>query len=343
MTCTIRMSKKIDKQLIEKYLDDNCSPEERDAVLRFLQRPESEILLNEILEARSANDWQLFQDDNATSSKHQHWQNSINERIHPPSSRFRSTTAGKPFFMRYAAVWITLISVAVGIYGLRYFNENKPQVTIAYQEASNPYGQRSRLILSDSTVIYLGAGSRIRYPEHFTGDTREISLSGEAFFDVTKNPKKPFIIHTGNIQTTVLGTSFKIEAFKDHPIAVEVVTGKVRVDHFKQNHILSLAVLTPGQTVTWDKGKAAIGQVVIDEVNLWKDAKLVFNDSSLAEIAEELQRFYNLDIRFKNTAKSKERMTVTLDASVSADKLLNVLAAAGHFNYKIKNGQVIIR
>src|SRR6202000_336004 len=99
----------------------------------------------------------------------------------------------------------------------------------------NPRGQRSVVRLSDSTIVYLGPDSKINFPGRFNGKTRELNLEGEAFFQVKKDHQHPFIIHTGDVSTTVLGTSFKITAFKGEPLTVSVATGKVRVDEKQKN------------------------------------------------------------------------------------------------------------
>ena len=334
------MSKQVDRQLIIKYFNDNCSQEERALVEQFLNLLESEDLLNEILSERSLSDWTEFKQDNARNEKLPRWRNSIRQKIGVPYTIAR--VQKKPFFLRYAAVWIAL-ALGFGSYGILHFKKNHLEA-VAYFENVNPNGRHSVITLPDSSVIYLGAGSKLKYPDRFVGRTREISLSGEAFFEITKNPKRPFIIHTGNITTKVLGTSFKIEAFKNHPFAVEVATGKVRVDQHLGNHqIKSLAVLTPGQKITWSNGIAEIGHVAIEDVRMWKDARLAFNDKTLREIADELERWYNFKITFNNHIKSKERMTVTLNASVSVDKIFNVLGAAGNFKYDIEGKTITIK
>ena len=334
------MSKQVDRGLIVKYLNNACSPQERILVEQFLQQPESEELLNEILTERSLQDWAQFRQDDTRSEKLPSWLQSIHQRI-DESSFSPEIPASKPFYLRYAAVWIAFMMIA-GAYSIWQYKKNQAEA-VSYFVSNNPNGKRSVITLSDSSVIYLGAGSKLNYPDKFVGDTREVSLSGEAFFEITKNPQKPFIIHTGNITTKVLGTSFKIEAFKKLPLSVEVATGKVRVDQHLANHsIRSLAILTPGQKVIWNNDRAEIGEVAVDAVRMWKDSKLAFNNQSLRDIADELERWYNLKIVFKDHVKAEERMTVTLNAGVSADKIFNVLANAAKFKYTIKNNLVTI-
>ena len=180
------------------------------------------------------------------------------------------------------------------------------------------------------------------YPSRFIGNTREIDLQGEAFFEVAKNPKKPFIIHTGEIRTLVVGTSFRINAFKDKPFLVEVATGKVRMERQRANHRTSLAVLTPGQSMTWKNNHAILGQINADDVTEWKNGRLVFNGSTLKEMASVFERWYNVKVIFKHQAKAEEHITITLTANVPLSEIMEVLARTSRFQYKIRGREVII-
>jgi len=334
------MPKPVDQALIEKFLRGGCSPKEEEVVRLFLKNPGSEAVLNEILSANQTKDWAIFEENDRPHIKQAEWRNAINQRIAAENEETQSVKKG--FSFKYAAIWTALVIATLSVYLILHFSKPQQQV-LAYIERSNPNGQRSKIMLSDSSVVYLAAGSRLRYPERFLGDKREISLYGEAFFEVTKNPKKPFIIHTGTVRTQVLGTSFKIKAFKNKPLSVEVATGKVRVDEVKANMIQSLAILIPGQKVVYFEGKASTQDVAIADVTGFKTSQLAFHNSSLLEICETLERWYNVKISFKSQSKSYDRMTLTIDATVSVNKLLNVLAAAGKFHYQIKNNEIIIR
>lgn len=335
------MSRQINRELIEKFLAGECSAEEERLVNLFLKDPASEKLLDEILSAHAAKDWKVFENDPFVHPQQEDLKTSLQERIGQVIPA-RKGMFRRLLSMRNAAIWIGLILTAMSIYTVSYLN-NKKGEQVALVETRNPNGQRSKIILSDSSVVYLGAGSSLKYPESFSKDARDIYLYGEAFFEVTQEKHKPFTVHTGDVQTKVLGTSFKIEAFKNKPLLVEVATGKVKVDQVDSAFSRSLAVLTPGQKILFDHGSVKMETVDPEEVQDLKEARLTFNDASLNDISEVLQRWYNVKITFRQHIKSTERMTLTLDASGSIDKILNVLAAAGHFNYETKNGEIVIR
>jgi len=334
------MPKPVDQALIEKFLHGGCSEEEEQVVRLFLKNPESEVVLTEILSANQNKDWALFEGNNVPHIKQAQWRNAINLRI--AAENQESHPVKKSFNFKYAAIWTALAVTTLSAYLILHFSKPQQQ-GLVYIQRNNPNGQRAKITLSDSSVVYLGAGSRLKYPERFSAGKREISLYGEAFFEVTKNPQKPFIIHTGTVRTQVLGTSFKIIAFNHKPLSVEVATGKVRVDRVRGSKVQSLAILTPGQKVVCFEGKASTQDVAITDVTGFKNSQLAFHNSSLLEICETLERWYNVKISFKSQRKSRDRMTLTIDATIPVNKLLNVLAAAGKFHYNIRNNEITIR
>ena len=329
----------VNRELLEKYLKGECLPSEERLVKLYLQTPQSEKLLAEILSTNEIYDRALFEQGNKQHSKSQFWLESINQRIAVGQQRTRKTHYLFPF--RNVAIWAGLIMMGAGVYALSYFVPSQKDALV-FIERINPDGQRSIITLSDSSIVYLGPGSRLQYPERFAGDKREITLSGEAFFEVKKNPHKPFTVSTAQVRTTVLGTSFKIEAFNRKPLSVQVATGKVRVGQVSAHGIRSLAILFPGQRVTCFNGKVNKESIDIQDIMGLKESRLVFRNATLTEIAQTLQRWYNVHVSFKNQQKSQERMTLTIDAHLSVDKVLNVLSTAGKFNYNISNHEIII-
>ncbi|SDF55708.1 FecR family protein [Mucilaginibacter pineti] len=333
------------KHLIRKYINKNCTPQEMEELQKLMSLPEVQHLFEEVL----SETWTSLEPENDIDQPHLDLQlNKFYNKLN--NQEIDSQRQGKSAFIRvlyqrrylsYAAIWAVFV---IGFFTYRFWSSSKPvaEPRVAMREMVNPYGRRSKIILPDSSEVFLGAGSKLTVPEVFTGNLREISLQGEAFFQVTKNPKKPFIIHTGTVQTKVLGTSFKIEAFKGQPLVVAVVTGKVRVDNYTGKSHSSLAVLTPGQKVTYNHGQAFAGKAVIDDVRSWKDGRQVFNDQTLKNITDVLERWYNVHVQYQNSKKSGERISVILQADRPFNNIMNVLSATGHFKYAVKGNTVII-
>ncbi len=339
------MSLENQKALIKKYLDGQCSPEELKQVRAILKKDDAQQLFDQIWDEEWA--YQINpRQNNATSQQQQRWKQMLDQRIFEDASV--PTPQIKPFyqrnqFWRYAAVWLVLI-LGVAFWQVSSKKETTVEQTFAFTEMQNPKGQRTQIILPDSSIVYLGAMSKIRFAKKFASNIREVALEGEAFFEVTKNPKKPFIIHTGNISTQVLGTSFKIDAFAGQPIKVLVSTGKVRVDRHINHQIQPIAMLLPGEMVTWNENtaKKVLANVDVTEVTGWKDGKLHFDETKLADIAKILERWYNVNIEIANPTLAKRLIKVNLTTNISIVKIMNILSVAGDFHYQINGKEIHI-
>jgi transmembrane sensor len=331
------------KTLIRKYIHNDCTPAELESIKELMKLPQAQRLFDEVLnESWSGFEAELDLDQPRLNHKLQEFYN----RLQKDETEQAQAEISKGFFkkrtyLRFAAVLSAAI-LSLGTYGLLQLKKTPSREQLAIHEIANPMGQQSRIVLPDSSEVFLGAGSKLKFPERFTSKTREISLEGEAFFQVTKNPHKPFIIHTGTVQTKVLGTSFRIEAFRGLPLTVSVATGKVRVDDYKGVEVHSLAILLPGQRVSYDSGKTRQGTVDVEEVKGWKDGHLVFRGASLREITNTLERWYNVKFDYGDSGKSKEKISVLLQANVPLAKIMKVLGATGHFKYKIDTNHVRI-
>ncbi len=335
------MNQPVNKLLIQKYLRGECNAEELRIMNNFLKREDAQQLIDEAL----ADEWYAFQDQDISDEEIFRWKTRFEERRLPePSPEIKKLPIRKRFFsLPYAAVWAGLLLCVGTWYGItKYNSQPAPIQTIAMLESKNPMGQRSKIVLPDSSTVYLAGGSKLIYPERFSAGKREVSLQGEAFFEITKNPKRPFIIRTGNVQTRVLGTSFLINAFKGQPIKVEVATGKVRVDRILPQGAKSLAVLIPGQSLQWDDKNIMLGNVAVDDLKEWKNGRLVFNGATFQEITTVLERYYNVKVTFKDSVKAARHITITLTANVPINQIMDVLAGTGGFQYQFKGTQIII-
>ncbi|NRF41136.1 FecR family protein [Pedobacter foliorum] len=342
------MNLKVDKALIKKYLDGDCDDKELELVRDFLKQENAQQIFDEVWNEQWAD---KIKADNVVSNQVQNsdWKNKIHQRINQESLNTETVVVPirTPFIKRianwqYAAI-LALLFIGAGLWVVTN-KKTQEQTSIAYVEKHNGNGRRTIITLPDSSTVYLGPDSKLRYAEKFSGNTREIKLEGEAFFEVTKNPKKPFIIHTGIITTKVLGTSFKVEAFLNKPVTVSVSTGKVRVDRHTAGKTESLAVLIPGQTVTWNETNhlKTLGEAVVTDISSWKDGRLVFNQVPLSEIAHILERWYDVDISFSDKKTALKLMKVNLTANVPINTLMKILSVSGQFKYNIQGNHITI-
>lgn len=181
------------------------------------------------------------------------------------------------------------------------------------------------LVLPDSTKVWLNAASTLEFPASFGTDKREVKLSGEAYFDVQHAEHTPFIIYTGKVSTTVLGTAFNIKAYPGQEnIIVSVSHGKVRVNYGGNK---TPALLTKGQQVKVNEvtESAITKKAALVETAPWKDGSLAYDGETMAEIAADLERVYNVAIRIDNKAVSAVNISTSFRRDIGIKEALHIL------------------
>jgi len=189
------------------------------------------------------------------------------------------------------------------------------------------------MVLPDSTQVWLNDNSSFEYPDRFDGKIREVYLSGEAFFDVKHAEEIPFIIHTGKITTTVLGTAFNIKAYPyQHSVLVSVSRGTVKVS--KDNHVVAL--LVKGQQAKVSSVDSIVKEKKVDtgETAYWQQGYLTYDDETIGEIVEDLNHIYNVSINVSDTALEQLRITTSFKRDIGADQALKIIC-------KLIDGRII--
>ena len=193
--------------------------------------------------------------------------------------------------------------------------------------------EQKYLLLPDSTQVWLNAASSLQFPDEFKSDKREVYLTGEAYFDVKHADKIPFLIHTRNITTTVLGTAFNIKAYEgQREITISVSRGKVSVS--KDDKLV--AILTKGREVKINKSTEVIVQKSVGEENIasWQQGNLIYDETPLEDIVKDLQNVFNTSIQIENSEAGKLIITTSFSRDIGAKQALEVLA-------RLTNGKVI--
>ncbi len=264
----------------------------------------------------------------------------ITQRIHEKQSK-KSRIVPLTFY-KIAASIALLVVLSFWVYNLI---SPKP-VTIAIEEVykSNPKGQKSVITLPDGSTVKLNAESRLTYPNRFVNN-RELYLEGEAFFEVKEMPEKPFIVHSGKIKTTVLGTSFNFRNYpEENNIRVVLVTGKLLVSQKEKSpDIKNETILKPNEQILYNKVTSIINKDELDvqEIVGWKDNVIHFNQANLDYIERKLERWYGVDIDIQNESKKKIRLSTTF----TNQSLENVLISLGFtlgFDYEIHEDYINI-
>ena len=199
------------------------------------------------------------------------------------------------------------------------------------------------ILLPDGTSVTLNHYSSLSYPKQFKSDNREVELSGEAYFEVSKSKKHPFIVQTETIDVQVLGTHFNVDAYPDNPdVKTTLLTGSVAVSN-KNNSVHM--VLKPNEVAIYNKVEQKLTRKVLenagDEVS-WRHGEFIFDDLPLQEIARELSNSFGTTIHITDSTLRNYRVTARFRNGEDLETILSVLHNAGYFNYSRNTQQITI-
>lgn len=245
------------------------------------------------------------------------------------------------YFSRVAACLI--IGCSVYLITGKLKRTGSPPVT--YSQYSTKKGERKEIQLSDGSVVMLNVASILRVASDFGVKTRNVQLQGEAFFHVSKDKTRPFIIKTGKIYTRVVGTSFNINAYTDeNMISVAVATGKVQVerDNGRRKTLIG-SNLTHNHLLVYNLARNTCRQTLanVDSLAAWRVNKLVFDKASVQQIARVIERTYNVPVILIGKPQQPGLYTVTFD-NTPLNRLLPLLANLTGITYEIKKQRLII-
>lgn len=273
------MSKEEFEKLTDAYLTGKASSKEEELVDAFFEAQEKK---HSIVPSKTSEEmWTAVEQR-------------VNQNWHINADKIEAKKQSNPWLISLA------VAASVSVLIMLFYFQQKPEViTVKNLTAHAHNGQKSIITLGDGTRVYLNSGSTLTYPEVFEASIRNVVLTGEAFFEVMRDEKRPFIVRTGSIDTKVLGTSFNVSAYADEPVSIAVATGKVQV---KETNQKDSVLLTPNYQATFNNEKLnwETNTVDINKVVAWKNQTLNFDGVSLAEVAKELERWYNVSITFEN-------------------------------------------
>lgn len=249
--------------------------------------------------------------------------------------------------------------IGVILYFSFFFNPgSSPKNEVAQNEMVTQKGTKSRIMLPDGSTVVLNADSKLGYDKNFSQATRNVTLTGEAFFDVTHNENNPFIITAGNIRVKVLGTAFNIRYYpKDSFFEASLIRGKIEVtveDQPGKKFILNpnekLIMSINGEPQDENEKKPTQEKITVTHISTmdslvaetsWVNNNLVFVNRSLEDIATELERQFNIKVVFNSPKTKKYRYTVNLE-NADLKEIMQVLQLLRRIDYRISENQLII-
>ncbi len=198
-----------------------------------------------------------------------------------------------------------------------------------------------QLVLSDGTKVWLNSESELRYPVKFTGETREVELLGEAYFDVEKNPNKPFFVKTSNVNTRVLGTEFNISAYPNEELNITLVEGSIELN---SEQISDKMRLIPGDNANLKIGgdQIHVSQVDVRKYTAWRDGYFYFEKERLEDILVKLERWYDFKVFYQNPAVKDYTFKMRADRNQDFAEIVSRLEQTGRISIEIKGNVIVV-
>ncbi len=225
---------------------------------------------------------------------------------------------------------------------INYVN-NEALTELVYNEIEIPHGKTFMLTLSDGTVVHLNAGTNMKFPVNFIkGKQREIYLDGEAYFEVAKDRKHPFIVNTSEMGVKVLGTHFNVNTYENTKSYTVLAEGSVVVyNQHKKNDIAYQKTIIPGQKASLTSENIDVKNVDINKYLSWREGRLLFNNDSFLNIIKKIERKYNVKIKNEYLELNNIRFKGDFKEETIID-LLDTFKESAGFNYKIIDNEIII-
>ncbi|OXA88065.1 FecR family protein [Flavobacterium hibernum] len=213
---------------------------------------------------------------------------------------------------------------------------NKGMVSNGENTLIVPVGGIYAIILSDGTKVWLNSKSSLKYPVIFSGNTRDVTLEGEAYFEVSKNPHSPFTVKTKSGNVTVLGTHFNVSAYQeDKKFETTLAEGKVKISPINKTQKNESVVLKPGQQASVRNEVLRVVEVDPFVSSAWKDGKFYFENENLKNILDKMERWYNFNVRFEQKSLEQIKFTGIVLKDQSIDQFLDIIRKTSNVKYKI--------
>jgi len=325
------------KQLLQKYLLNEISKDELNEFWKLMDELDEEDFVQEELMS-------LWNYTDRQENKEVEW-NKIDERL---QQRLEASNRNLEEFIikpekRIRRYWVAAASILL-IFAISGFLFYKSQNKIKQQVLSTRSNFDLQVIqLPDGTSVTLNHNSRLDYPPIFDGTTRQVYLTGEAYFDVKHDPSKPFIVHSENLIVKVLGTAFNVRSYiQDSQVAVTVSRGKVQVQ--KSNELV-LGMLGAGDQLLVNKSNEDVSKIKvdIDHILYWKKRELVFENITIDEAALTIGNYYGKKIRFLKEALRKCRFTARFSGEEEQlDEVLEVITTLTGTTWTVDSSDVIL-
>ena len=318
--------------LIANYLSGEASQSEKDELTSWIDESPANKRIFEETQRIWAKNQTYFAASDISSDREK-----IKDQIIQQLSKPAKTVSLSTWIYRVAAILALPVMLGIGW----YLGSTEISSETQMCEVTAPKGQISKCVLADGTEVWLNAGSTLKYDAALKGNLREVNLNGEAYFKVSKNKHKPFVVTTEHARIKVLGTIFNLKAYSgENKVETTLEEGSVV---FSLNESATKPVeLKPGEQLAYDVSERTItlGKVETYLHTAWKDGKFVFKDADLKDIITELERLYDVRIRVENEKLLQLRFRGVFEYEQNIFSALEALEQTTNMKYRM-NGRDI--
>lgn len=316
------------EELIIRHFSGETFPEERQYIEKWAsENEENRLYYNELKDI-----WLTSAPETETSDFN------VEKAICEFKYRTGISEAGKKRtigrYLQYAALVILLLGFPVTYWITRESSPSENDITTVFCD----YGDRTAIVLPDSSKVWLNSGSRITFNNNFNNGYRELFLEGEAYFAVEKDPENPFVVNTTDLSVKVLGTEFNMKAYNDEAtVAVTLVEGSLQVSNENET-----AMLAPMQKLNYQKNNNTLTVQDLSDLEPdteWINGRLVFRNESLAELERKLERWFDVEIEFSDETVKSRRFSGTIGRE-SILEVISYFASSQLVDYTISGNEV---
>jgi len=345
----------MNKELLEKYSKNACTEEELNSVLEWFERsartPEGKTLLFKIWEELPEEESNLQIDFDLVLNKIHHKVNlgqskKLLEEADQNLIRYKKRKHFINIIAKTAAI-LMLPVLSFGLFMTFKYQSIKPGqviVNLAYNEVFSSVDAITKVTLPDGSNVWLNHSSSLKYPAIFNGNTRSVELNGEGYFEVSHNPKMPFVVKTGELQIKALGTTFNIMAYPEEDrIETSLINGNVELQRTgSDGKIIPMLKMSPTDLAIFHKNNYNISIRTIDDDRYfsWKEGKLVFNKEPIGEVAKKLGRWFNVDIQVKDPQLLDLTYTATF-VSETLPQVMELFTLMSPVSYSISDRKLM--
>lgn len=217
------------------------------------------------------------------------------------------------------------------------YNPTDSTIAMVYNTIRIPRGAEYKLVLADGSQVWLNAESSITYPVAFQGETREVRLQGEAYFEIAKNKNQPFIVHTTQFDVQVTGTQFNVRAYPGEMESATLAEGGIQLEKGGKTYSLK-----PGQQAYLEEEEVQVRKVNLESAIAWRYNAFSFEETPLEEIMNELARWYNIHVFYLNPKVKELHFTAWFRRNCTLQEVIDILEKTGKINIELKGKTITV-